>query len=273
MTLGHLGAQQLAIEFLNVRRTTDCTYVANALLAQLASMRRSYEDQIDSLVSTVTRLIQNRANEEMRATFRAATRPLRTWLAKNCDLAPKEQNIAAALVEEMDGIRYASTLRASVNRRGSWHNFDYWHGLGFGARRDTVARTAEQIAILRGLIETAMSDEELGDAHDFLRHFLKQVESAFAGFYQEAQSVGETVFFEQLREDHEYWDRCRGRWGGGPGYKSDIRHWTDDWFLSGREERHRFIEQEIRQRWREMMAKLDVQLSPSNSSDEEVLAA
>ena len=89
-------------------------------------MRRAYEEQIDSLVSTVARFITNRANEEMRATFQAATRPLRIWFTQNSELATLQQDIDVALLEKMDGIRYASTLRASVNRRGTWHNFDYW---------------------------------------------------------------------------------------------------------------------------------------------------
>jgi hypothetical protein len=114
---------------------------------------------------------------------------------------------------------------------------------------------------LRGIISNALNDAELGDAHDFLSHFLNQIDAAVSTFHQEVQSVGETAFFEQLREDHGYWDKCRGRWGGGPGYKMDIRRWTNSWFdHTTREERYRFIENEIQRRWRDMMSKLDAQL-------------
>lgn len=89
-----------------------------------------------------------------------------------------------------------------------------------------------------------------------------------ATFQQEVQSLGETAFFEQLREDHAYWDRCRSRWGDGRGYKVDIRRWTDDWFdHSTREERYRFIEQEIQRRWRDMMTNLDAQLSSAQPGE------
>ena len=159
--------------------------IRSALIARLVGMRKSHEEQIESLVSTVTRLINNRANEEMRATFQAATHSLRAWFVQNRELAPKEPSVEAALLEEMEGIRYASTLRASVNRRGSWHNFDYWHGLGFGARRETVARTAKHLTVLRGLVDTALGDDELAEAHGFMRHFGNQIDAAVTTFQQE----------------------------------------------------------------------------------------
>lgn len=272
MTLRHIG-DQLDIEFLNVRSEADCAALQAILLNRLVGMRQEYEQQIDSLVSTVDRFITNRANEQMRATFQAATRPLRIWFTQNSELGSLQKDVDIALLEEIEGIRYASTLRASVNRRGTWHNFDYWHGLGFGARREVVARTGDKITLLYGLIDIALADNDVREAHDFLRHFRKQIETAIVSLYQEVQSVGETAFFEQLREDQIYWDRCRGRWGGGQGYKSDIRGWTDEWFdRSVREERHQFVEQEVQRRWRGLMAALDAQLS-SAEPGEDVAAA
>lgn len=273
MTLGHLGEHELPVEFLNVRDDGDCVAAQRMLMARLGDMRTSHEEQIDNLVSTVTRFIENRANEEMRATFLAATRPLRTWFAQNSQLAPKEQNVETALLEKMDGIRYASTLRASVNRRGSWQNFDYWFGLGMGTRQETVARTADRITVLRGLVQIALGDADLAEVHDFLRHFMKQIETMIATFELGVQSLGETAFFEKLREDQDYWNQCRQRWGGGAGYKIDIRRWTDTWFDSPlREERYHFIEQEIQQRWTEMIASLDAQLSSAEPGEDSVAA-
>jgi hypothetical protein len=267
-TLRHIGVRGLPTEFLNVRDERDAAGVRNRILELLAQMRMAYETQILDLVVTVTRLVANRANEEMRATFDAATRPVRTWFTQHRALPTKKPEVEAALLEEMDGLRYASTLRASVNRRGSWHNFDYWHGLGFGTRREIVSRTGEQLAVVRGLIDLALNDADLSDAHDFLRHFRKQLDTGVAAFFQEVQSLGETAFFEQLREDQSYWDRCRARWGGGQGYKVDIREWTDEWFEhANRAERYGFVEQEIGRRWENMMDNLAEQLSAAQTPD------
>jgi hypothetical protein len=92
-------------------------------------------------------------------------------------------------------------------------------------------------------------------------------------FYQDVQALGETAFFDQLKADVANWNTCSSRWGGGPGYKSDIGRWTDDWF-SRQERRHRyeFIEQEIQRRWRELIAILDQQVT-SQRSQEDAAAA
>ena len=202
--------------------------------------------------------------------FEAATRPLRVWFANNQSLPREGAKPDAALLEEMDGLRYASSLRASVNRYGSWYNFDYWHCLGFGARRDTVARSVKQMTVLEGLIETALNDPQLSEVQDFLRHFQTQAESAFKKFYQDVQSLGENAYLEQLKADYDYWNNCTSRWGGGHGYISVIRRWTKDWFSTEpRVQRYEFIEREVQRLWRELIKQLDEQLAYGREEDAE----
>ena len=158
-------------------------------------------------------------------------------------------------------------------RYGNWYNFDYWHCLGFSGRRDVVARSADQITVLKGLIETALSDPQLSEAHDFLRHFQTQVEGGLIQFYQDVQTLGESAFLDQLKEDHDYWNMCTSRWGGGPGYKSDISRWTGEWFSTkDRVPRYTFIEQEIQRSWQELIQRLDDQLASVRREDEAVAA-
>jgi len=60
------------------------------------------KNRLINLVAIVTRLITNRADADMRATFRAATRPLRTWFAKERRTGtafPKEQDVEGALLK------------------------------------------------------------------------------------------------------------------------------------------------------------------------------
>src|SRR5207249_10690779 len=136
--------------------------------------------------------------EQVKAVFEKAIRPLRVWFSDNLLLPANDQKIQAALLEEMKELRYVASLRASINRLGNWYNFDYWHGLGFGTRRKTVERAAEQITVLKGLIANALNDHELEEAHNFLRHFQRQVETGVAQFYQEVQTLGEAAYLDQL---------------------------------------------------------------------------
>jgi len=268
-TLGHLGVRELAVEFVNVRSDDDCDAMQAALSEKISQVRRSYADQIHATVIAVDHLIQNKASEQLRAVYLTASRPLRVWFANNRSLPESDQHVQESLLEEIDGLRYASSLRASVNRHGSWHNFDYWHGLGFGARRETVARSAEQVTILKGQLATSLQDEQLEPAHDFLRQFQAEIDRSLTQFYQDVQALGESAFLAQLQGAQDYWTRCASRWGGGPGYKSDIKRWTESWFSeSARAERHNFIESEIQRRWSAMVGQLDSQVAAFERTDE-----
>jgi hypothetical protein len=216
--------------------------------------RQRASQRISSLVQTVDHLIANRENETVRAALEAVARRVLIWCEANAIIPDGDPRVERELLADMAGLRYASSLRASVNRRGDWYNFDYWHGLGFGARAEAVTRTREQISELKAVLKNLSEDGNLADAHGFLAHLVDEVESATNALFQDIQSVGEAAFGDQLRQDNAYWQDCQNRWGGGPGYKMEIREWTGNWFSEGRRtERREFIERELQQRWREVV--------------------
>ena len=154
-----------------------------------------------------------------------------------------------------------------MNRRGDWHNFHYWHGLGFGTRRETVTRSSKQVGEVKVLVEAVLRDSDLSSAHGFLNHFSSEFEKSVTELYQWSQALGEGAYLDQLGEDFEYWRKCQGRWGGGPGYKSEISRWTSSWFSEeSRKDRTAFIEAEVQRRWKELVEKLDAQLTSAESS-------
>ena len=256
-TMMHHGCQELAVRFLNVQVEEDCEQLRKSIIERIREMRQHQETEIDVLVGTIDRL-----TEEVSAVFQAATRALRNWCARNGQLPKPKAEVNGALLKEMAGLRYASSLRASVNRRGNWHNFDYWHALGFGTRSETVARSAGQVSELKILINSALQDVEFEMAHDFLRFFLAEYEKDVANLYAWAQDLGEAAFKAQLSEALKYWADCQGRWGGGGGYKDQIRTWTQDWFSDeARQSREVFIDTEVNRRWKEILAELSEALS------------
>jgi hypothetical protein len=273
-TLAHTRTGPMAIEFLNVREESDCANVRNALSECLARIRANEEAQVRTLVSSVETLISNKTNEQTKAVFAEAVRPLRVWFATNRSVPATDETPADNLLNDMEGLRYAASLRASVNRYGNWYNFDYWHSLGFGLRRNVVGRFAEKVTVLRGILDNALSDQDLAEAHDFLRHFKSEVEEALKQFYQDVQSLGESAFLDRLKEAYDYWNRCSSRWGQGSGYKSDIRSWTGDWFSAEeREARRQFIEQEIQRGWEGVVQTLTDQLAETGEEAGVVVAS
>jgi transcriptional regulator with XRE-family HTH domain len=260
--LNHFGFRQLPVFFADVRQPEDCEQLRLALIAKIRTIRQRHEVEIDTLAGTIERLITNRAQQQTQAVFNAATKDLRIWFEKTDGLPVADLEVQSALIEEMDGLRYASSLRASVNRRGNWHNFDYWHGLGFGTRREVVTRTTKQVNDLKVLIEAALRDDELSLAHDFIRHFTNQLDETVSSFYQWSQSMGGSAFQNLLGEDIDYWRKCQDRWGAGPGYKSEISHRTNNWFDDdASKERQKFIESELQKKWKESLDKLNQLLS------------
>lgn len=264
-TFTDLGFRDLRIEFLDVRKETDCDHASGFLAGLVSTLRQRTEARVLALTATVEALIENKADAQVRAIFDQATKPLRTWFANNREITAKPRPVQGALLDEMQTVRYVGYLRAAVNRRGKWDNFDFWHGLGFGARREAFTRATNQMIELKGLIKTALNDPDLADAHGFLAHFQAQVEEAASVFFLDIQQLGESAFADQLREDHPYWGRCCERWGKnevfGTRYKDDIRSWTGAWFLGeSRKARHEFVEREIQRRWQELSERLAQQL-------------
>lgn len=225
------------------------------------ALRHRAAQRISSLIQTVDHFIANRESEQVLAAFREVTRHIQVWIDQNGTIPDGEPRVEKALLAEMAGLRYAASLRASVNRRGDWYNFDYWHGLGYGSRCEAVTRTEKQLRDLEAVIGNLLADSGLSDTHGFLRHLNTQVDEAVKEFSEGIQAVGEAAFGEQLREDHEYWQRCRDRWGGGLGYKSDIGDWTNNWFSQEhRVERRQFIEAELQRRWQELLVRIRSQI-------------
>lgn len=256
-TLHNYGFRKFPVQFADVRLADDCEQLRQALVRKIQEIRGRQEGEIEFLTGTIDRLISNRKTEEARAVFEAATKKLRLWFADNTTLPEPELEVQSSLIDEMDGLRYASSLRASVNRRGSWHNFDYWHGLGFGTRRDAVERVSKQLDTLKVLINSELRDKDSSMAHDFIQHFANELDKAANDFFQWSQVLGENAFQNQLGEDFEYWRKCQDRWGGGPGYKTEIKRWTADWFgAEASKTRKEFIENELQRQWADLLKKL-----------------
>jgi transcriptional regulator with XRE-family HTH domain/GTPase SAR1 family protein len=265
-TLHPFGVRHLPVQFADVRSTEDCENLRLALVEKIQDIRRRQELEIENLTGTIDRLILNRKDAETRAVFEAATKALRNWFASHTGLPKADTKVQSALIEEMDGLRYASSLRASVNRRGHWHNFDYWHGLGFGTRREVVARAARQVDELKVLIAAVLRDEDLSTAHDVIKHFANELEKLTGDYFQWAQTLGEGAFQKQLGDDVDYWRKCQERWGGGPGYKTAISGWTSTWFgADAGKQRREFIETALQLQWKEVFKKLDGLLSSADA--------
>jgi transcriptional regulator with XRE-family HTH domain len=261
-TLHAFGFRDFPVVFADVRVPDDCEELRTALIGKIRDIRRRQEEEIDFLAGTIDRMITNRKTEETRAVFDQATKALRNWFVANSGLPLVNIKVERELIGDMDKLRYASSLRASVNRRGNWDNFHYWHGLGFGTRSEAVARATKQVEELKVLIDAVLRDTDLSHAHDFVKHFSNELDKSVVDYSKWTQALGEGAFQGQLGDDSEYWRKCQDRWGMGQGYKSDVSRWTSTWFdTEAGKKRKDFIEVELLRQWKELMEKLRGMLS------------
>lgn len=127
---------------------------------------------------------------------------------------------------------YAASVRASVNRRGEWHNLDYYQLLATGARGQVV----DQIGTLKDefivLIDNMLSQNELQPAYALLKQLKQTTEKRLGDIYQKAFAKGRAVYEERLLSDNQLWNDLFKEWGMGPGYKDRVSGNSENWFYT-----------------------------------------
>ena len=266
-TLRDLGVPNIPVRFLDVVHEGDCENSRKFIVDQLDFLRGKWESRAGLLIDTVDRLIMNKADEKMKEAMDTAFAPILQALGNHKDISDKNTDYHDELVKDINGVRYAASLRASVNRRGDWQNFNYWQGLGNGARQAVKARIKEQVTKIMGVIETQVTSSEQQPFGSFLVHFQQQFVEKARQFFIWVGRVGETAFYEQFHSDDEYWHLAQGRWGAGKGYKTDISGWTDEWFdKTEPSDRSEFLDAEIALKWKHLIEELEEVLDSSSVS-------
>jgi hypothetical protein len=67
-------------------------------------------------------------------------------------------------------------------------------------------------------------------AKGFLEGVVGRIEAAVDEAYRRVQASGREAFKQTLAKDYEFWSKCEGRWGAGPGYRVDISKYTEQEF-------------------------------------------
>ncbi len=261
-TLLHHGLQKLELLFVNAAEESDSETLRKVLAEKIRQIRRRTEGRIDELVAATAELGASSKDEESQALFELALAPVREWIAAHGHLPGGVPDVQSYLLRDMGKLRYVSSLRASVNRYGAWGRFDYWLGLGTGARMEVVSRYEGPLKDLKALVNSAAANEQFSPVHNLIKHFMSEVEKAESDYGLWAEGLGSTAFKAQLKEDATYWVECKARWGQGPGYRDDVQEKTRDWFkVEEHQKRRDFIEAEIQKQWASILGKLNESLS------------
>ena len=256
LSLRQMGLGEMTVLFFNAKEDLP-EAIRDALVAKLTELRRIYSVRIAQLTQAVELVIENQENEEVRLVFDEVNRHLSNWIEQRRGLEWNGQSIQEPLITAINNTPNASTIQAAVRRHGVYSNLDYYHHLGFGARRIAVCLIGARIEDFKKTVNHLMSDDQLEPAGMFLSKILERVENTVDDAYKRMQFAGREVFKTDLQRDFEFWSRCDNRWGTGSGYRTAIRNFTAEQFKHHYEDAHILIKQIINGEWDKIAQLLD----------------
>ena len=256
LSLSQMGLDEMTVLFFNAKEDQP-EVIRDALVAKITEFRRIYSVRITQMSQAVELVIKNQGDEEIRAVFDDVNHNLSVWMENHRGLEWDGLPVQEPLITAINNTRYAATVRAAVRRLGDWYNLDYYHHLGFGARRIAVSLIGARIEDFKKIVEHLMSDDQLEPAGIYMGKILERVENAVGEAYKRMQFAGREVFKTDLQRDYEFWNRCDNRWSKGKGYRTAIRDFTAEQFESHYEDAHILIKQMINGEWDKIVQLLD----------------
>lgn len=226
MALEPLGLQNVAVGFFNAFGDEPAR-LRDLILDCLEKIRNSFREHIQDATRNSRILLENHEKEQVQEVLRAAARMMRTWILEQSRVPAINGSIQDSLLSQIQ-IAHASTIRATVRRKGAWHNLSYVYHLGYGARRLAVLALEPLVNKFKGTTEVMEANPDYEEAKDLIKQARQVLDVAFEELLRKAQIMGETAFTETLEEASEFWANCENEWGQG--YRMRIAALNQQWF-------------------------------------------
>ena len=247
----------------------------NDLNDRLQAMRERYRERARQLASGAEALINDAdaaASLEARAEIAASI----DRFAKRYSELPTQARPAHQNLIEQARVSNASSIAASMVRRGGWSNFSVHHLLGVGVRADAAARTMRLfVAVDEVLADLEGQFAQLADVSQSIASLREDVKGWEQEFLGHALSLGRVAFKPYLDEANELWRRCVGRWGEGGGYRGEVADMLQNWFETEGEldSARRIIDSGLNQAWREIVLGSLLAVTKVDGEERETIAA
>lgn len=225
-----LQLDNLDVRFFDVK--SDDPKELNKLLVEKVSMLRGqYAQTIVDIEKAIVDIETELVSQSATAAKNQVKNTLEPWIKKAQGCSPALREYFLPLINDIRNKgTYAASVRASVNRKGEWHNLDYYQLLATGARQQVV----DQIGTLKDefivLIDNMLSQNELQPAYALLKQLKQTTEKRLGDIYQKAFAKGRAVYEGKLSSDSQLWNGLFQEWGMGPGYKDRVSGKSETWF-------------------------------------------
>ena len=216
------------ITFFNQRE--DPPSVLSKIIEEgLHCLRAEHIKKIKRIADQIERLEKNLDEYRESVCYKYVGQRVRTWIQDNQSLELAFGQVPESLQESIiDKSTYASSVRASVNRRGSWYNLNFYDVLAYGVRAGFVAASGPGLKELATILDNLKQGEDMQQVQAFVDELLDYIDECSGRLQKQAELISEAIFEEPLREAFDLWRKGQERWGQGKGYKDDISRYTDD---------------------------------------------
>ena len=220
---------KLNTHFFNARED-DRSDLLEFLVARVQDLRDSYRNDLRSAINGSVDLVRNFEQVQVHEIQRQATSNLKTWLDNHSDITVINPFLKESLMQSLRSSA-AATVSASVRRNGRWHNLEFPHQLGHGARRTAVRSVETKFNDFRGIAQNLLENEELSDAHPLVEQSLRIMDNGIDEILKKVELSGRSVHEDGMRHDRDFWAKCVSEWGTGvPGYKGRVENHNQNWF-------------------------------------------
>lgn len=225
-----LQLDNIDVHFFDVK--SDNLKQLNKLLVEKVSvLRDQYAQDIVGIERAISDIETELVSQTAKAAKNQVKNTLEPWIKKAQGCSPALKEYFLPLINDIKNKgTYAMSVRASVNRRGEWHNLDYYQLLATGAREQVV----DQIGTLKDefivLIDNMLSQNELQPAYALLKQLKQTTEKRLGDIYQKTFAKGRAVYEEKLSSDDQLWSSLFKEWGVGSGYKDRVSAYSASWF-------------------------------------------
>ncbi|MFT2089844.1 ATP-binding protein [Paraglaciecola sp. 2405UD69-4] len=225
-----LQFDNLDVQFFDVK-SDDPKQLRKLLAEKVSVLRGQYAQDIFDIEKAISDIETELVSQSARAAKNQVKNTLEAWIKKAQGCSPSLKEYFLPLVNDIKNKgTYAASVRASVNRRGEWHNLDYYQLLAAGSREQVV----DQIGTLKDefivLIDNMLSQNELQPAYALLKQLKQTTEKRLGDIYQKAFAKGRAVYENNLSSDNQFWNDLFKQWGKGPGYKARVSGNSETWF-------------------------------------------
>ena len=252
--LTSIGVPKVSVASFNAL-SDDPKSLRGFMLNAVKRLRGQHADALEETVNDARSLLDNFEREQSMTVRRDAARRLAVWLRCNGNLdLPQPLAVEDGLMQSIVSVP-TSSLSASVRREGEWHNLEYSHELARGARVAAVNAVQSKLGSFQSIADNLLDDQELEEAHGFVRQALKVVKSGEEMLYKKCELSGSEIHARHMKPALSLWSKSNYEWGRGPGYRSRVAKHHRDWFNAAASQRNE-VGELVTHEWAEIMRRL-----------------